>query len=38
MAFDDIDDVDDEKEIQNSIDEYIDNIPEREIENDMLKS
>jgi hypothetical protein len=30
--------IDDEKEIQNSIDECIDNIPEREIENDMLRS
>lgn len=30
--------IDDEKEIQEHIDEYIDNIPEREIENDMLKS
>lgn len=35
MTFDDIDD---EKEIQEHINEYIDNIPEREIENDILKS
>jgi len=30
--------IDDEKEIEDHIDEYIDNIPEIELENDILKS